>query len=130
MFKLQDRDFTTFPPGYFERLFTEIASVYRSQNEIIFVDTNENALVVRTQGFSVKVIVKVEGDEFTVIVSTLLTPVDDYSADLSALCSYYAVARLATVNIIIRVKEWPAIDEYCSHPTQLVSKPCPPVVYA
>jgi hypothetical protein len=63
MFKLQDRDFTTFPPGYFERQFTEIASVYRSQNEIIFVDTNKNALVVRTQGFSVEVIVKVEGDE-------------------------------------------------------------------
>lgn len=125
-FKLVDRQFTTFPPGYFERLFTEIVSLYaQQQNEFIYVDKYKNALVMTTS--SVEMIVRLKGDEFTITVTTLTKIRGDHSVNCMALESY-AEVRLASICSIVPGKQFPAISELCSHPIRYVSEPLSKVV--
>ena len=118
-FMLCDCSFSTFPPGYFEHLFADIVSMEKSgsTNTGMILDAFENALVLRCDGRKVEIIVKVEGDEFNVTVSTLTT-IEDYVADTTSPFKSSAELRLSAIRGLIRKKKCPRIEEYCTHPTE------------
>ena len=113
-FVLCDCAFSTFPPGYFERLFAEIVSLEQKGKsfEDLFLDTYENALVLKCGG--AEVFVKTEGDEFTITMSTL-TDMADYIANISTFISCTEI-KLASICDVVRRQLHPPIEEYCCHP--------------
>ena len=122
-FKLRDCAFSTFPPGYFERLFSEIVSLVQigKTSKGMVLDTYENALVLKCNGLMEEIIVKVEGDEFNVTVSTL-TNIEGYGEDVSSLKSS-AEVRLESIRRLIFDNKGPLIEESCTHPREDVSRP-------
>jgi hypothetical protein len=115
MFKLEDINFQTFPPGYFERLFAEIVSLYKEE---IDVEAFEDALIIR-KGEAMEVIVLVEGDEFSVTVSTLNK--DTKKASTSSVPN--AEVMLTDIRSKVQTNVGPVIREYCVHPINLKYRP-------
>jgi hypothetical protein len=120
-FILRDCAFTTFPPGYFERLFSEIVSMEQKGKSyhVLRLDTYENAMILKCG--DEEVFVRTAGDEFTITVSTL-TEMADYVANISTFKSS-AEIKLASICGIARRQSHPPIEEHCCHPSELESRP-------